>query len=299
MHGLDGRVVVVTGAGRGIGREHALLLAAHGAKVVVNDLGAGPDGSGADASPAKQVVEEIIAAGGTATANTDDVADADGAENLIDTAVREFGRIDALINNAGILRDRSLVNMSDEEWDVSIRVNLRGCFLPSRAVARRWREASKAGATLDACIVNTSSESGVFANAGQSNYAAAKSGVATLTEVWSKELGRYGVKVNAILPRARTRLTDSDAIQAREGRFDHWDPSNVAPFVAYLASTQCAPSGEVFLVGGGTVQRCAPWTLDPAWQLKKGGRWDIEEIAAEMERIGVPDREGRDTGYVR
>jgi len=186
---LEGRTVIITGAGRGIGREHALFLASHGAQLVINDLGGGSDGTGRDAGPAQQLAEEIVAAGGMAVANDDDVASSDGALRLVDTAIEAFGDLHALVNNAGIIRDRTLFNMTDDDWDVSIRVNLRGTFAPSRAAARYWRDRSKAGREVSGSIVNTSSESGVFANAGQSNYAAAKAGVAALTEVWSSERG--------------------------------------------------------------------------------------------------------------
>ena len=298
---LKGRTVIITGAGRGIGREHAMFLAAHGAQLVINDLGGGTDGSGNDAGPAQQLVDEIVAAGGVAVANTDDVASTDGAERLVATAVEAFGDLHALINNAGILRDKTVVNMSDEDWDLSIRVNLRGTFAPTRAAGRHWRDRSKAGHDVHASIVNTSSESGVFANAGQSNYAAAKAGVAALTEVWHKELGRYGVRVNAILPRARTRLTEP-LIGGPKGdgtRLDRWDPANVAPFVAYLVGDSCTISGQVFLVAGGVVQRCAPWSLDPDWKLESITKWDLAGLATAVDAAGPPVNTGRDSGGVR
>lgn len=300
VQSLPGRVVIVTGAGRGIGREHALLLAAEGAQVVVNDLGGGVGGDGADTGPASAVVEEIVAAGGVAVTSHADVADADGAQSIVALAVETFGGLHGLVNNAGILRDRTLVNMSDEDWDVSLRVNLRGTFLPSRAAARYWRARSKAGeATGSPSVVNTSSESGVFANAGQSNYAAAKAGVASLTEVWHKELGRIGVRVNTILPRARTRLTEGMVKGPDEGRFDRWAPGNVSPFVAYLLEESTTISGQVFLVGGGLVQRAVPWSLDPDWRLDKPERWGPGELAKAVADLGAPTNEGRDTGIVR
>lgn len=296
---LEGRVIAITGAGRGIGREHALFLAAHGARLVVNDLGGGTDGAGSDAGPAQQLADEIHAAGGAAVANTDDVADSAGADRLVATAVEAFGSLHGLVNNAGILRDKTLVNMPDEDWDVSIRVNLRGTFAPTRAAARFWRDRAKAGDAVDAAVVTTSSESGVFANAGQSNYAAAKAGVAALTEVWHKELGRYGVRVNGILPRARTRLTEAIVGGPKEAAFDRWDPANVSPFVAFLLSDACTFSGQVFLVAGGRVQRVAPWSLDPAWKLDNEGRWDLDGLASAVEAAGAPQNGERDTGAVR
>ena len=282
MGTLDQQVAVVTGAGRGIGREHALLLAAEGAAVVVNDLGGGQDGTGSAATPAERVAGEIRAAGGRAVTNADDVADAAGARRIIDSAIAEFGRLDILINNAGILRDRMLVNLTDDDWDLVVRVNLRGTFLMTRAAANHWRERSKAGEEVRAAVVNTSSESGVFGNPGQANYAAAKAAVASLTQVAAKELARYGVRVNAILPQARTRLTQSafgDALAAKDG-FDRWDPANVSPFVVYLAGPACPISGEVFVVGGSRVQRVRGWERDPGWKLQTEGRWtqgDLEK----------------------
>jgi NAD(P)-dependent dehydrogenase (short-subunit alcohol dehydrogenase family) len=292
-------VIAITGAGRGIGREHALLLASMGARLVINDVGGGTDGEGRDQGPAVALVDEIVGTGGEAVANTDDMADSDGADRLIATAVENFGGLDALINNAGIIRDRMLINMTDDDWDLSVRVNLRATFAPARAAARHWRERSKAGDKVRAAIVNTSSESGVFANAGQSNYAAAKAGVAALTEVWHKELQRYGVRVNGILPRARTRLTENLMPARDENSFDEADPANVSPFVAYLVSDACEFSGQVFVVGGRLVQRAAPWSLDPDWRLEAEGRWDIMDLGEAVEKVGLPTNEGRDTGFVR
>jgi NAD(P)-dependent dehydrogenase (short-subunit alcohol dehydrogenase family) len=297
MATLQDRIIIVTGAGRGIGREHALLFAREGAGVVVNDLGAGPDGTGASESPAHQVVEEIRAAGGHAVASTDDVATAAGAENLVKTALENFGALHGLVNNAGILRDRMVFNMDDADWETSIHVNLSGHFYPARAAARYWREQSKAGSAVAASIVNTSSESGIFANAGQGNYAAAKAGVAALTEVWNKELGRYGVRVNAICPRAATRLTAQVGV-AEADPSSPWHPANISPWVAYLLSADCPVAGQVFVVYGGTVQRCAPWTLDPAWKLEREGRWEPADFAKVVADLGVPTNAGRDTGAV-
>lgn len=291
MGHLDGRVVIVTGAGRGIGREHALLFASEGASVVVNDLGGGQDGEGAASGPAQETVELIEAAGGKAVSNGDDVADETGAARIVSTALDAFGRIDGLVNNAGILRDRVLVNISEADWDLVVRVNLRGTFLMTREVAKHWREQSKAGAEVSGSVVNTSSESGVFGNPGQANYAAAKAAIASLTQVSSKELQRYGVRVNAILPQARTRLTEGafgDALAAKEGEFDRMDPANVSPFVAYLLTPDCPLSGEVFLVGGSRVQRIQPWTKDPSWKLMSEGRWTIDALDKAVADAGVP-----------
>ncbi|CAA0129972.1 Putative short-chain type dehydrogenase/reductase [Mycolicibacterium vanbaalenii] len=291
MGHLDGRTVIVTGAGRGIGREHALMFAAEGASVVVNDLGGAQDGSGAAAGPAQHVADEIIAAGGKAVANGDDVADSDGAKRIVATALDAFGRVDGLVNNAGILRDRVLVNIEDDDWDLVVRVNLRGSFLMTREVARYWRAQSKAGADVAGSVVNTSSESGVFGNPGQANYAAAKAAIASMTQVSSKELHRYGVRVNAILPQARTRLTEGafgDALAAKEGEFDRMAPGNVSPFVGYLLTPSCPLTGEVFLVGGSRVQRIAPWHKDPEWKLMTERRWTLDELASAVADAGIP-----------
>src|SRR5688500_15565199 len=204
----DGRVVIVTGAGRGIGRGHALAFAREGARVVVNDLGAEVDGSGSSTGPAGQVVDEIRAAGGQAVANGDDVSDWEGAQRLVNTAIETFGGLDVLVNNAGILRDRMLVNMTEDEWDAVVRVHLKGTFAPTRWAAAYWRERAKAGETNDARVINTSSTSGIFGNPGQTNYGAAKSGIAGFTVILAQELGRYGVTVNAIAPGALTRMTE-------------------------------------------------------------------------------------------
>jgi NAD(P)-dependent dehydrogenase (short-subunit alcohol dehydrogenase family) len=292
---LDGLVAVVTGGGRGIGREHALLMAAEGASLVVNDLGGAGDGTGAEATPAQEVADEIVAAGGKAVASTHNVAVEDGAADIIGTGVDAFGKVDIVVNNAGILRDNVLINIGPEDWDAVVTVNLRGTYLVTRAAALHWRERSKAGETVTASVVNTASESGLFSNPGQANYAAAKSGVATLTQVAAKELQRYGVRANAILPRARTRLTEViggkrvDAIQPREGKFDKWHPANVSPFVAYLAGPRCQLSGEVFLVGGALVQRVKPWELDGEWSFKGEDRHTVESIAAHVEKLGLPN----------
>jgi NAD(P)-dependent dehydrogenase (short-subunit alcohol dehydrogenase family) len=289
MGALDDRVAVITGAGRGLGREHALLFAAEGAKVVVNDLGGGPDGSGSDVTPAQQVVEAIRAAGGEAVANSDDVTSAAGADAMIRQAVEEFGALHVLVNNAGILRDRTIVNMTDGEWDDVIRVHLRGHFMPLRAAARYWREQSKAGNDLRPSLINTSSTSGLYNNPGQANYGAAKTGIATLTIIAQRELGRYGVKANAIAPAARTRLTlatpgISDAIlHTPEDGFDAMDPANVSPFVAYLATADCPIKGRIFFVAGGGIHLFQPFAIVDS--ISKDGRWTVDELAVEGARL--------------
>jgi NAD(P)-dependent dehydrogenase (short-subunit alcohol dehydrogenase family) len=293
MGALDGRVAIITGAGRGIGREHALLFASEGAKVVVNDLGGAADGSGADVTPAQQVVDEITAAGGEAVANGDDVTDADGAQRLVQTAIDAFGELHVLVNNAGILRDRTLVNMSDDEWDAVIRVHLRGHFMPLRAAARHWRELSKSGKTPRASIINTSSTSGLFGNVGQGNYGAAKSGIATLTTIAQLELERYGIRVNAIAPAARTRLTESVLPASDDGTgFDDTDPANISPFVAYLATEDCPLAGRSFYVRGGGVYLFQPWAIID--KIETSGRWTLDALAKEAPRLAeVPFNLGR------
>jgi NAD(P)-dependent dehydrogenase (short-subunit alcohol dehydrogenase family) len=281
MGALDGRVAIITGAGRGLGREHALLFAAEGAKVVINDLGGANDGAGADASPAEQVAQEIRDLGGEAVSNGDDIADWDGAQALVNAAVDAFGDLDILVNNAGILRDRVLINMSEAEWDDVVRVHMKGHFAPSRWAASYWREQTKAGVDKPRNIVHTSSTSGLMSNPGQSNYGAAKSGIATFSQILAKELVRYGVKSNCIAPAARTRLTLAtpglDEIMApKEGSFDEWDPKNVSPLVCYLASADCAFSGETFFVQGGTVKRVQSWTMAETVEQKE--TWSVAAL---------------------
>jgi NAD(P)-dependent dehydrogenase (short-subunit alcohol dehydrogenase family) len=261
----DGRVAIVTGAGRGIGREHSLLLAAQGAKVVVNDLGGSRDGTGTDAGPAQQVVDEIVAAGGQAVANTDDISDFAGAERLIKTAVESFGRLDVLVNNAGILRDRMLVNMTEAEWDAVIKVHLKGTFAPSHWAANHWRERSKAGDDVDARIINTTSPSGIYGNVGQTNYGAAKAGIASFTIIASKELERYGVTVNAIAPAAITRMTEDLGMGQVEGDArEELSPRHIAPIVCWLASPQSASvTGRVFDVTGAKLSVSEGWHRGP------------------------------------
>jgi NAD(P)-dependent dehydrogenase (short-subunit alcohol dehydrogenase family) len=287
MGALDGRVAVITGAARGIGREHALLFAKEGAKVVVNDLGGSVDGSGGDGTPAEQLVEEIRADGGEAVANDDDVASWEGGKALIDFAVETYGDLHVLVNNAGILRDRFIVNMTEEEWDAVIHVHLKGHFVPTRWASAYWRERSKEGDEVRASIVNTSSTSGLLGNPGQANYGAAKAGIAAFTIISAQELARYGVRVNAIVPAARTRMTEStpglsDIVQppTEEGVFDVWSPANVSPLVGYLATESCPMNGKVFFVQGGNVQLFHPWSL--ADSLEREARWTVEELAEEM-----------------
>jgi NAD(P)-dependent dehydrogenase (short-subunit alcohol dehydrogenase family) len=298
MGALDGRVAVITGAGRGLGREHALLFAAEGAKVVVNDIGGGPDGAGSDAGPARQVADEIRAAGGEAVASTDDVTGADGAQRVIQQAIDEFGALHVLVNNAGILRDRTIVNMTDGEWDDVIRVHLRGHFMPARAAARYWREQSKAGRDLRPSMINTTSTSGLFNNPGQANYGAAKTGITSLTIIAQRELDRYGVKVNAIAPAARTRLTmatpgiPEDFLRPPADGFDAMDPANVSPFVGYLATADCPIKGRIFYVAGGGIHLFQPFAIID--EVVKDGRWTIGELAEEAARLAdVPLRLGR------
>ena len=292
MGALDGRIAIITGAGRGLGRAHALLFASEGAAVVVNDTGGAQDGSGEGAeglTPAESVVAEIEAAGGQAIANGDDVADFDSAKHLVDSAVEAFGDVDVVVNNAGILRDRLVVNMTESEWDDVIRVHLRGHFCPTRHAASYWREEHKAGRGKPRHIVNTSSTSGLMANPGQSNYGAAKSGIATFTQIAAKELARYEVKVNCIAPAARTRMTLatpglSDIMAAHDGSsFDEWDPANVSPLVAYLSSSACRFTGETFYVQGGVVQRVRSWEM--AETVRSDKRWDVAELAAALEDL--------------
>jgi NAD(P)-dependent dehydrogenase (short-subunit alcohol dehydrogenase family) len=278
MGQLDGKVAIVTGAGRGIGRSEALLLAHEGAAVVVNDLGGEATGEGADQRPAQQVVDEIVAAGGKATANFDNIASWDGGQTLIAQAVDELGRLDVLINNAGILRDKMSFNMTEAEWDSVIDVHLKGHFVTSRFAAAYWRQRSKeTGGPVEAAIVNTASESGLYGNAGQVNYAAAKAGIASMTIVMARELERIGVRVNAIAPVARTRLTEAvagDFMNAKEGEFDRFAPENPAAIAVWLASPLAAGiSGQVVKVQGGQAQLLRGWrpvteaTADDVWSL--------------------------------
>jgi NAD(P)-dependent dehydrogenase (short-subunit alcohol dehydrogenase family) len=260
----DGRVCIVTGAGRGLGREYALSLARHGANVVVNDLGGGRDGSGADTGPAQEVADEIVAAGGAAVANTDDISSWDGAAGLIGQAVEVFGRLDVLVNNAGILRDRMLFTMTEDEWDAVIRVHLKGTFAPSHHAAAYWRERSKAGDTLDARLINTTSVSGLYANVGQTNYGAAKAGIAAFTQIAAQELARYGVTANCIAPGALTRLT-GDLANLTDEIQQSFAPTWVAPVVTWLASADSADvTGQVIESSGLVLAVAEGWHRGPS-----------------------------------
>jgi len=290
MGALEGRVAIITGAGRGLGREHALLFAAEGARVVVNDLGGAMDGTGDDRTAAQQVVDEIKAMGGEAVANADNVADWEGGQRLIKTAVETFGDLHVLINNAGILRDRVLVNMTEEEWDSVINVHLKGHFVPLRFAATYWREQTKAGKSVRASAVNTSSTSGLLGNPGQANYGAAKAGLGALTVIAAAELTRYGVRVNGIAPAARTRLTEStpglgDVVQppSEPGKFDIWDPANVSPLVAWLATENCPANGKMFFVQGGSVKLMTGWKM--AAGVERNDRWTVAELDQEMANL--------------
>ncbi len=290
MGALDGRIAIITGAGRGIGREHALLFAAEGAKVVVNDFGGALDGSTTSASPAEEVVEEIKAMGAEAVANHDNVADWQGGARLVQCAIDTFGDLHVLVNNAGILRDRVLVNLSEDDWDAVINVHLKGHFVPTRHAATYWREQAKAGQTVKACVISTSSTSGLLGNVGQTNYGAAKAGIAAFTVIIAEELGRYGVRANAIAPAARTRMTEStpglmDYVTKPSDAavFDVWDPANISPLVATLAMEDCEATGQVFFVQGGTVRKFQNWTMTDT--LEKNDRWSVSELAAELPKL--------------
>ncbi|MEV6291514.1 SDR family oxidoreductase [Streptomyces sp. NPDC051896] len=281
MTGLcTGRVAVVTGAGRGLGRAHALAFAAEGAKVVVNDLGVGLDGTGGTAGPAQRVVEEIRALGGEAVAHGGDIATTEGAASLVATALDAFGRLDTLVNNAGFLRDRMLVNLDEDAWDAVVRVHLKGHFLPLRQAAEHWRAEAKAGRVPEARVINTSSGAGLLGSVGQGNYSAAKAGILGLTLVAAAELGRYGVQVNAIAPAARTRMTErtfAETMAAPEsGRFDAMAPENVSPLVVWLGSAASAGvTGRVFETEGGRITVMEGWHPGPTTE--KGARWTPRE----------------------
>ncbi|MCF1592553.1 SDR family oxidoreductase [Streptomyces muensis] len=281
MTGLcTGRVVAVTGAGRGLGRAHALAFAAEGARVVVNDLGVSLDGTGTTAGPAQRAVDEISALGGEAVAHTGDIATTEGASSLIRTALEAYGRLDTLVNNAGFLRDRMLVNLDEDDWDAVLRVHLKGHFLPLKYAAAYWRAETKAGRGPEARVINTSSGAGLLGSVGQGNYSAAKAGIAALTLVAAAELGRYGVQVNAIAPAARTRMTEQTLADAMAvpvgGTFDAMAPENVSPLVVWLGSA--APSGvtgRVFEVEAGRITVMESWRAGPT--ADKGARWTPAE----------------------
>ena len=258
----DGRVVIVTGAGRGLGREHALAFAAEGATVIVNDVGASLNGEGADAGPAAEAVAMIRDAGGQAEVNGDDVSEWDGAGRLVRQAIEHFGRLDTLVCNAGIVRDRMIVNMSVEEWDAVIKVHLRGMFCPVRHAVDHWRAQSKAGNPVEARIVTTSSGAGLFGSISQANYSAAKAGIAAFTIVAAAELSRYGVRINGIAPSARSRMTEdafAEMMRKPDSGFDAMDPANVSPLVVWLGSDSCDVSGRMFEIAGGQLSVADGW----------------------------------------
>ncbi|MEV0670827.1 SDR family oxidoreductase [Mycobacterium sp. NPDC050441] len=293
MGRFDNRVAIVTGAGRGIGREHALLLAAEGANVVVNDAGGANDGRGADSGPAQAVVDEIRAGGGNAVANTSSVAAWTGAKELVDQAVSEFGGLDILVNNAGILRDGFIAGLDESQFDAVIAVHLKGHFNTLHHAAVYWKAQSKAGDQPDAAVINTASASGTFSVlAGQANYGAAKAGIAALTMVAAEELGRYGVRVNAIAPVARTRLTLATpgmgaifAEEVPEGEFDAFSPANIAPVMAYLASEKCPLTGHVLAVQGGAISRLQGWTIEET--IEVDGPWRLDELPGYLDNWGT------------
>ena len=275
MGSLEGRVAIITGAGRGLGREHARLFASEGAKVVVNDLG----------EVAEEVAAELRESGAEAVASNHDITDWDGGRELVEAAVSAFGRLDVLVNNAGILRDRMLVSMSEEEWDVVVDVHLKGHFVPTRFAAAYWREQVKAGEPVSGSIIHTSSTSGLLGNPGQTNYGAAKAGIGSFSIICAQELARYGVRSNCIAPAARTRLTEStpglgDVVAAPADGFDVWDPANVSPLVAYLATEACDVTGRTFFVQGGTVRVMEPWRMGE--KLEQSDRWTIADLAEQV-----------------
>ncbi|MDR1999230.1 MAG: SDR family NAD(P)-dependent oxidoreductase [Frankiaceae bacterium] len=270
----EGRVAIVTGAGRGIGRGEALEFARQGAKVVVNDIGGATDGTGSDRGPAQQVVDEIVAMGGQAVANTEDVSDYEGAADIVRQAIETFGRLDIVVNNAGILRDRMLINMGPDEWDAVIRVHLRSTYAMTHHAAAYWREQSKNGVEVDARVINTSSSSGIYGNVGQTNYGAAKAGIAAFTIIAGKELERYGVTVNAIAPGAFTRMTQG---LIPDDRADQMAPEAIAPLVVWLASPEAkAINGRVFNVAGGHISVAEGWVAGPAADTE--GMWETAKL---------------------
>ena len=284
---LESRVAVITGAGRGIGREHALLFAKEGAKVVVNDVGGSNAGEGADSGPAREVVDEIIAAGGTAVASTENVATWNGAESVVLQAIAEFGRLDVLVNNAGILRDSFIAGMEESHWDAVIAVHLKGHFAMLRHAAAYWKAQSKAGDQPNAAVINTASGSGVtLPNAGQANYGSAKAGIAALTLIAAEELERYGVRVNAIAPIARTRLTlatpgmGSLMAEPEAGELDLFSPANISPLVAYLATEKCPITGRVYAVQGGAISALSGW--HDVETIETDGLWAVDDIASRL-----------------
>lgn len=295
----EGRVVIVTGAGRGIGKSHALEFARHGAKVVVNDVGAEVDGTGSSDGPAGAVVEEIRDLGGEAIANGEDISDWEGAQRVINSALTHFGGLDILVNNAGILRDRMIVNMTDLEWDSVMRVHLRGTFAMTRWAATYWREKSKAGVINDARVINTSSASGIYGNVGQANYGAAKAGIASFTIIAAQELGRYGVNVNAVAPAALTRMTESlsglgfESAGEGKDKFDIFAPENISPLVVWLGSPLSRDvTGRVFDVVGGHIDVAEGWHAGPS--ADKGAKWEAEELTSVITELVSKSRPNAD-----
>jgi NAD(P)-dependent dehydrogenase (short-subunit alcohol dehydrogenase family) len=308
----QGRVVIVTGAGRGIGRSHALAFARAGAKVVVNDIGAELDGTGSSSGPAGEVVDQIRARGGDAIANGDDVSDFDGAKRVVDSAIATFGDLHVVVNNAGILRDRMLANMTVDEWDAVIRVHLRGTFSMSHHAAMHWREQSRSGTAANARIINTTSPTGLYGNIGQANYGAAKAGIAMFSIIGAMELGRYGVTVNCISPGARTRMTETiirrpsaanpstgsgqapsagseQAAPAVEEAFDVFDPENISPLVVWLGSEQSSDvNGQIFSVRGGHIGLIETMAIGP--EVDKGSRWEPEELGLVVQDLVAKGR---------
>ena len=293
MFSLKDRTAVVTGAGRGIGRAHAMELARLGAAVVVNDHGGANDGSGTDSGPAREVADEIIAEGGQAVANTDDISSWEGARGLVDQCVSEFGRLDVVVNNAGILRDNFVAGMDESEWDSVINVHLKGHFAVLHHATAHWKARSKAGEEVAGSVINTTSASGTFMpNAGQANYGAAKAGIAALTQVAAMELDRYGIRVNAIAPIARTRLTLATpgmgalfAEEVPEGEFDAFAPENISPIVAVLAARDCHMTGQVLAVQGGAVSRLGGWRAEET--VECDGPWDLETLPDILAGLGA------------
>jgi NAD(P)-dependent dehydrogenase (short-subunit alcohol dehydrogenase family) len=295
MGHLDGRIAIVTGAGRGLGREHALLMAAEGAAVVVNDFGTELDGSGSDPAVAQAVVDEIRAAGGTAIADTADVATWDGAEALVRKAVDELGGLDVLVAIAGNVRDRIMVTMSEQDWDDVTRTHLKGTFAPIRHAAAYWRERTKAGEPVDASIITTSSTSGLLGQAGQSNYGAAKAGIAAFTSIIAQEVPRVGARANCVVPAARTRMTlgtpslaDTVAEPSDPSQFDGWHPACVSPLVVLLAKAGGTINGETFFARGGIVQRFENWKRTT--KLERDERWTVDELEREISALLTPER---------
>jgi NAD(P)-dependent dehydrogenase (short-subunit alcohol dehydrogenase family) len=282
---LEGKVALVTGAGRGIGRAHAHLLASEGARVVVNDLGTAAAGEGSDATPARQVVDEIVARGGIASANADNVATWSGAEALVQQAIDDYSRLDIVVNNAGILRDAMSFNISEAEWDSVIAVHLKGHMAVSHHAVKHWRALGKAGEEVSGRIINTASESGLYGQAGQINYATAKAGIVSMTIVLAREMKKYGVTANVVCPRALTRMTETVAGAAEYMTGPEWEPENISPIVVFLASDAAADvSGQVFVVWGTRVHLMEGFTL--ANTLDRGeGRWTPQELVARKDEL--------------